>query len=155
MRSSWTSGAVGSVGTQIKKLALAFMSAMKQPLKVLLAEDNLVNQKVALHLLERIGCQADAVSNGLEVLEALRQQRYDVVLMDMYMPEMDGITAAKQICREMHPTIRPRIIAITASTLESDRHDCIQAGMDDYLSKPLRLQELTQVLNQCEPVGYF
>jgi CheY-like chemotaxis protein len=127
---------------------------MNRPLRVLLAEDNPVNQKVALRMLERIGYQADLVEDGLAVLEALRRELYDVVLMDMYMPKMDGIDAARQICREFHPSIRPRIIAITASTDEVDRQRCLEAGMDDYISKPIRMNELAQVLQTCHSVRF-
>ena len=119
---------------------------MTHPLRILLVEDNVVNQKVASKLLERLGYQADIVSNGIEALQALRQNPYDVVLMDMYMPEMDGITTAQRIYEEWHPVIRPRIIAITASTEDEDRAACMAAGMDDYISKPLRLEELKRVL---------
>ncbi len=125
------------------------------PLKILLAEDHLVNQKVALQILQRMGYRADVAGNGLEVLEALRRQSYDVVLMDMQMPEMDGLEAARQIKKlygdgkEMSK--RPRVIAVTANAMESDRNDCIAAGMDDYISKPIRMEQLVAVLQQCQP----
>jgi CheY-like chemotaxis protein len=120
------------------------------PLRVLLAEDNVVNQIIALHLLEHLGYQADLVSNGLEVLTALHHQRYDVVLMDMYMPEMDGTTAAQHICREWRIDRRPRIIAITANTEASDRLECQQAGMDGFLVKPICKKQLAEALDGCQ-----
>jgi signal transduction histidine kinase/CheY-like chemotaxis protein/HPt (histidine-containing phosphotransfer) domain-containing protein len=119
------------------------------PLKILLAEDNIVNQKVALHLLQRIGYQADVVGNGLEVLEAIQHQAYDVVLMDVQMPEMDGLAATRRICQEIPYSVRPRIIAMTANAMQGDREECLNAGMDDYVSKPIRLEELMQALRRC------
>ncbi len=128
------------------------------PLRILLAEDHLVNQKVALQILQRMGYRADVAGNGLEVLEALRRQTYDVILMDMQMPEMDGLEAARQIKklygdREQDMSERPRIIAVTANAMESDRNDCIAAGMDDYISKPIRMEQLVAVLKQCKPIN--
>lgn len=122
--------------------------ATQLPLRILLAEDNIMNQKVALHLLQQIGYQADVVSNGLEVLEALHNQIYDVVLMDVQMPKMDGLTATRQ-CQECYGAARPRIIAMTANAMQGDREECLNAGMDDYVSKPIRLEELTQALRRC------
>ena len=125
------------------------------PLRILLAEDNLVNQKVALHLLQRLGYRADVVANGLEVLEALRRAPYDVVLMDVRMPEMDGLEAARRIVKEKPRARRPRIIAVTAAATRQDQERCAEAGMDDYISKPIRLEELTEALKRCaaSPVG--
>ncbi|HSD58061.1 MAG TPA: PAS domain S-box protein [Methanotrichaceae archaeon] len=118
-----------------------------RPLRILLAEDNAVNQKVALQMLKRLGYNADVAANGLEVLQALERQQYDVVLMDIQMPEMDGIDAAQKI-RERWPK-GPKIIAITAYALEGDRERCIKAGMDDYISKPIQIEELRSVLDIC------
>ena len=112
----------------------------QRPIKVLLAEDNLINQKVALKMLRKIGLEADLAANGQEVLSALEHELYDLVLMDVQMPEMDGIEAAKRI-REKWPKV-PKIIALTAFALEGDREKCIEAGMDDYISKPIQIQEL-------------
>lgn len=123
------------------------------PLRILLAEDNVVNQKVALHLLRSLGYQADVASNGLEVLAALERQSYDVVLMDVQMPRMDGLTATRRICQEWSHATRPRIIAMTANAMQDDREECLKAGMDDYLSKPIRMEELSQALARTGEAG--
>jgi len=122
-------------------------SIRPKPLRILLAEDNDVNQKVALQMLKRIGYHADVAANGLEVLKALEGQPYDVVLMDIQMPEMDGIDAAQRI-RERWP-YGPKIVAMTALALEGDRERLIQAGMDDYISKPIQIEELRVALEAC------
>mgnify|MGYP002777005826 CR=1 FL=1 len=119
------------------------------PLRILLAEDNVVNQKVALHLLSRLGYRADVAGNGLEVLAALARQTYDVILMDVQMPDMDGLEATKQIVQQPD---RPYIIAMTANAMEGDRQLCLEAGMNDYLSKPIRIDALKSVLSKCNPV---
>ncbi|AKG21064.1 histidine kinase [Calothrix sp. 336/3] len=124
------------------------------PLRILLAEDNTVNQKVALLTLERIGYRADVAGNGLEVLQALQRQPYDLILMDVHMPEMDGLTATERICQEFPENQRPRIIAMTANAMQGDREICIKAGMDDYITKPIRVEELQQALSKCEPLNY-
>ena len=117
----------------------------RYPLRILLAEDNGVNQKVALQILYRLGYRADVAANGLEVLTALEQQAYDLVLMDVQMPEMDGLAAARAIAQRWGRD-RPRIVAMTANAMQGDRDLCLQAGMDDYISKPIRLDDLTRVL---------
>ncbi len=122
------------------------------PQRILLAEDNVVNQKVALQILQRLGYRADVAANGYEVLAALDQQPYDLVLMDVQMPEMDGLTAARQIMQRW-PTRRPRLVAVTANAMQGDREQCLQAGMDDYISKPIRLEELIRVLEGGDPVA--
>ncbi len=155
--------------------------AERLPLKILLAEDNVVNQQVALHLLQRMGYRADVVGNGLEVLEAIRRQAYDVVFMDVQMPEMDGLEATRRICQANFqplkglPTIsygvnhlqpapspqakkhlqnltwhKPWIIAMTANAMQGDREMCLEAGMDDYISKPVRIEELVRALMKCQ-----
>jgi PAS domain S-box-containing protein len=144
--------------TRLKPSTDIPLLAKTLPLRILLAEDHLVNQKVALQILQRMGYRADVAGNGLEVLEALRRQSYDVVLMDMQMPEMDGLEAARQIKklygdRQTETSERPRIIAVTANAMESDRNDCIAAGMDDYISKPIRMEQLVAVLKQCQPIN--
>ncbi|CBN55882.1 MULTISPECIES: response regulator [Kamptonema] len=121
-------------------------------LRILLAEDNLVNQKVATHLLERIGYRADIAGNGLEALEALRKQFYDVVLMDVQMPQMDGLEATRRICQEWPEQLRPRIIAMTANAMQGDREKCLAAGMNDYITKPVRREELANALSKCKPI---
>ncbi len=119
------------------------------PLRILLAEDNLVNQQVALQLLKRMGYRADVVGNGLEVLEALSRQPYDLVFMDVQMPEMDGLTATRQICQQWSKHQRPRIIAMTANAMRGDREMCLEAGMDDYISKPIHVEDLVRALSKC------
>lgn len=144
--------------TQLRSTQDIPLLAEKLPLRILLAEDHLVNQKVALQILQRMGYRADVAGNGLEVLEALRRQPYDVILMDMQMPEMDGLEASRQIHKlYAHPRKslseqRPRIIAVTANAMESDRLECIEAGMDDYISKPIRMEQLVAVLRRCQPI---
>ncbi|MGB5967978.1 MAG: DUF3365 domain-containing protein [Spirulinaceae cyanobacterium] len=122
-----------------------------KPLRILLAEDNVVNQKVALLMLGELGYRADLAGNGLEVLEALHRQNYDVILMDVQMPEMDGLTAAEHICLQWNPHSRPYIIAMTANAMQGDRERCLRAGMDNYISKPISLKELTRALNEYKP----
>ncbi len=121
------------------------------PLRILLAEDNAINQKVVLQILKKIGYEADVAANGLEVLQALERQHYDVILMDIQMPEMDGLEAAKKI-HARWPN-GPKIIAITAYALEGDRERCLSAGMDDYISKPVQLEELRSALIKLGPTN--
>ena len=113
-------------------------------LNILLAEDNPVNQKVTLQMLRKIGYEADVAANGIEVLQALEHHLYDVVLMDIQMPELDGIEAAIRIRERWHD--RPKIIAITAYALKGDMDRCLDAGMDDYISKPIQIDELRDKL---------
>jgi CheY-like chemotaxis protein/HPt (histidine-containing phosphotransfer) domain-containing protein len=118
----------------------------RYPLRILLAEDNAINQKVALRLLEKLGYRADVAANGFDVLYALKRQTYDVILMDVQMPEMDGIEATRRIVQQWLPEQRPRIIALTAHALEGNREWLLEEGMDDYLSKPVRIEDLVQAL---------
>jgi GAF domain-containing protein/CheY-like chemotaxis protein/tetratricopeptide (TPR) repeat protein len=119
----------------------------RHPLRILLAEDNAVNQKLALRILERLGYRADIASNGLEAVESIERQTYDVILMDVQMPEMDGLEATRQIIAKW-PQKHPRIIGLTANALEGDREQCLAAGMDDYISKPIRVEELVDALER-------
>jgi signal transduction histidine kinase/DNA-binding response OmpR family regulator len=127
--------------------------AERSPLRILLAEDNAVNQRVALGLLERFGYRADVAWNGREALEALERARYDVVLMDVQMPELDGLDAARQIRARWHEDERPRLVAMTANVLPEDREACFAAGMDDYVAKPIRPEELAEALRRARPLG--
>ena len=127
--------------------------AARSSLRILLAEDNVVNQKVALRLLDRLGYQADVVSNGLEALDALEQQRYDVVLMDVQMPELDGLDASRRICERWPADSRPRIVAMTANAMPEDREACLAAGMDDYVAKPISPDVLAKALSRARPAG--
>ena len=131
----------------------ADLSTQRSPLRILLAEDNIINQKVALHLLKRLGYQADVVVNGLEALNALRTQSYDVILLDVQMPEIDGLTVAQTVCQEWPEATRPWMIAVTANALPSDRLACLDAGMNDYLAKPIQLSQLEQALANCQPLS--
>jgi len=125
--------------------------AERIPLRLLLAEDNTTNQKLALHILARMGYRADVAANGLEVLQSLERQTYDLVLMDMQMPEMDGLAATRFIRKEWPGELGPRIIALTANASSEDRETCLAAGMDDYISKPIRVEELVRALSKCAP----
>ncbi len=116
-------------------------------LRILLAEDNISNQKVTLAILKRLGYQADAVATGKEALRALECAQYDIVLMDIKMPEMDGLEATR-IIRQRWPDEKLKIIAITAYVMEGDREKCIEAGMDDYISKPVQMKDLATILNK-------
>jgi CheY-like chemotaxis protein len=118
------------------------------PLRLLLAEDNAVNQKVALLNLERMGYGADIAGNGLEVLQALERQPYDVILMDVQMPEMDGLDATRHVRSDFPRARQPRIIAMTANASPEDREKCLEAGMDDYVSKPIQVEELETALER-------
>ena len=117
-------------------------------LRVLLAEDNVVNQKVAVRVLERLGFRADVVADGAEAVEAVARARYDVVLMDIQMPVMDGLEAARRIRALPTRGVGPVIVAITASAFAEDRARCLEAGMDDYLSKPVRSEDLARALTR-------
>ncbi len=121
--------------------------AARHPLRILLAEDNVVNQKLALRLLQQMGYRADLASNGIEAVESVQRQIYDVVLMDVQMPELDGLDATRRICALMPAGKRPRIVAMTANAMQGDRDMCIAAGMDDYITKPIRVDQLVDALN--------
>jgi CheY-like chemotaxis protein len=123
--------------------------AARHPLRILLAEDNVVNQKLALRLLQQMGYRADVASNGIEAVECVERQTYDVVLMDVQMPEMDGLEASRRIVAKGPQ--RPRIVAMTANAMAGDREMCITAGMDDYITKPIRVDALVQALMNVTP----
>jgi CheY-like chemotaxis protein len=137
-------GVSEKTGARIDTHAVA--DTKPQQLRILMAEDNLVNQKVALSMLKRLGYRADVANNGLEVLRALQEKPYDVVLMDVQMPELDGLEATRRIRDSGMDT---RIIAMTAHALEGDREECLQAGMNEYISKPIKIEELRKALEVC------
>ena len=120
--------------------------ATRHPLRILLAEDNVVNQKLAMRLLSQMGYRADLAANGIEAIEAIERQTYDVVLMDVQMPEMDGLEASRRITSRWEACKRPKIIAMTANAMQGDREACLAAGMDDYVTKPIRVDALVQAL---------
>ena len=122
--------------------------ATRLPLRILLAEDHAINQRLALQMLKKMGYRADVVANGLEALDAVLRQPYDVVLMDVHMPEMDGLEATRRICQQMQGTPRPLIIAMTANAMQGDREECLEAGMDDYISKPIQVKDLQEALER-------
>ena len=120
-----------------------------ETLSILVAEDNPSNQGVLVDMLKRMGYRSNAVANGKEVLQALEQRDFDLIFMDVKMPDMDGITATKEI-RRRWPENGPKIIAITAYAMESDRAICLESGMDDYIAKPVIKEELVRLLNRIQ-----
>jgi CheY-like chemotaxis protein len=122
-------------------------------LRVIVADDNAVNRKVALSFLKRLGYQADAAANGVELLQRLQGAVYDLVFMDVQMPEMDGLEATRHIRGELPPARQPRIVAMTAAAFPEDRARCLGAGMDDYVSKPVGMEELAGVLRRARPLA--
>jgi signal transduction histidine kinase/CheY-like chemotaxis protein/putative methionine-R-sulfoxide reductase with GAF domain len=127
--------------------------AARHPLRILLAEDNVVNQKLALRLLQQMGYRADLASNGIEAIECCERQPYDVVLMDVQMPEMDGLEASRRIVARWPAGQRPHIVAMTANAMAGDREECFAAGMDDYVTKPIRVDALVAALLDATPRG--
>jgi len=131
-----------------KHQQLDFKLGEKYPLKILLAEDNLVNQMVAVKIFNKLGYRIDVAGNGLEVLDAIESVNYDVIFMDVHMPEMDGLEASREInkiyTKENHPTI----IAMTANAMQGDKEECFTAGMDDYISKPVRVEALQEIIER-------
>jgi CheY-like chemotaxis protein len=125
----------------------------QHPLRLLVAEDNEINQKLVVSILGRLGYQAELANNGLEVLKILNEKPFDAVLMDVQMPEMDGETATIHIRRDFPPDRQPRVIAMTANALPGERERYLAVGMDDYLSKPIRIDELVRVLKESKPLG--
>ncbi len=125
----------------------------RRPLRILLAEDNLVNQRVGLGFLSKYGYRADVAGNGIEVLEACKRQSYDLILMDINMPDMDGLTATKLLRKQLPADQQPHIIAMTANAMYEDRKRCLDAGMNDYISKPIRVSELFKALQRVPHAG--
>ncbi len=125
--------------------------ARKYPLRILLVEDNAVNQRVALRIFERLGYRVDIAGNGLEAIDAVRRQPYDLIFMDIQMPEMDGVAATQRIRQLMIHATQPWIVAMTANALDGDRETYLAAGMDGYISKPVRIDELVSTLTKCCP----
>jgi CheY-like chemotaxis protein len=123
------------------------------PLKLLLAEDNLVNQHVAMAVLKKLGLKADLAANGREAVEALRDKEYDLILMDCQMPEMDGFQATRKIREHEGDSRHVPILAMTANAMQGDRERCLESGMDDYLPKPVTLDSLKNALRQWLPAG--
>jgi len=132
--------------TKAPKPKLDGEMAARHPLRILLAEDNVVNQKLALRILSQMGYRADLAANGVEAVESVVRQAYDVVLMDVQMPEMDGLEASRRINAQAPASKRPRIVAMTANAMEGDREMCLAAGMDDYITKPIRVEQLVEAL---------
>ncbi len=143
---------IDAVGASERGSEFDAQMAARLPLRILLVEDNPVNQKLALHMLERLGYQADLAAHGLEALDVLQRRAYDVVLMDVQMPEMDGLEATRRIRQTVAPEAQPHIIAMTANAMKEDREACLKAGMDDYLSKPIRVAELVTALERRDKV---
>jgi len=127
--------------------------AERLPLRILIAEDNMVNQKLAVQLLTRMGYRPDVAGNGLEAIQALERQPYDVILMDVQMPELDGLEATRRICQRWPRADRPCIIAITADAMQGDREKCLNAGMDDYVTKPVQVAALVVALERARSVA--
>ncbi|MBS1830319.1 MAG: response regulator [Acidobacteria bacterium] len=134
-------------------LALSQAVLCARSVRVLVAEDNLVNQKVAKALLEKLGCQVDVVANGREALDLWSQLPYDAIFMDCQMPEMDGFAATRAIRAREEASRHTPIIAVTANALKGDRQACLDAGMDDYVTKPIRLSELRATIDKYCPEG--
>ena len=122
--------------------------AQQKPWRILLAEDNVVNQKVALGVLRKCGYTADVAANGLEAIDALMRQPYDVILMDVHMPEMDGLTATQRIRHNWPPEKQPTIIALTADAMEQQKEAYLGMGMDDFVTKPIRISALMSALDR-------
>jgi CheY-like chemotaxis protein len=139
---------VSAAPAQMESQSPTATSAGVIPMNVLFAEDNIVSQQVALRMLRKLGIGADVAGNGLEVLQALERRRYDVVFMDVQMPDMDGVEATRRIYERWPAEERPVIIAMTANAIQGDREKYLEAGMDDYVSKPVRMKDIQAVLNR-------
>jgi two-component system, sensor histidine kinase and response regulator len=132
----------------VREIKSRVPEALRERTRILLVEDNLVNQQVALRMIERMGYKAEAVENGREALDTLAHSNYDVVLMDCQMPEMDGYSATREFRRREGASRHTTIIGVTAHALTGDRDDCLKAGMDDYLAKPVTPQDMVEVLDR-------
>ena len=126
--------------------------ASRLPVNILVAEDNRINQMVALGLLHKLGYAADLAANGLEVLEAMKRTPYDIIFMDCQMPELDGYETTRRIRSEQRVHV-PRIIAMTANAMRGEEERCLDAGMDDYMSKPVRIDELRATMERWLPAS--
>ncbi len=124
-------------------------TASQMPMRILVAEDNRVNQRLILLMLQHLGYRADLAKNGREAVTAVRDNDYDVVLMDIDMPEMDGMEATSRVRVELSPCEQPQIVAVTANVCVGHRERCIRAGMNDYVSKPISAKSLLCVLEGC------
>ena len=122
-------------------------------LRILVAEDRALNREVVLRFLKRLGYQADWAANGADLLKSLERGSYDVVLMDIQMPDMDGLEATRRVRSDLPRGRQPRIIAVTAAAFPEDRARCLEAGMDDYISKPIAVTELVEALRRVRPTG--
>ncbi|NEP78159.1 MAG: response regulator [Okeania sp. SIO3B3] len=131
-----------------KQVQINHKLAEHLPLKILLAEDNIINQEFAVAILEKMGYKIDVVNNGIDAIAACKNQNYDIIFMDVQMPEMDGLEATREIIKQLPSETRPKIIAMTANAMEDDRDECLQAGMDDYVSKPIKIQLMQQMLEK-------
>lgn len=139
-----------------KHLPLPALSAPKNndklteqfPLKILIVEDNQLNQKLAVSLLARIGYKAEVVDNGLMAYERAKREAFDIIFMDIQMPELDGIDATRAILQDNTSVKAPRIIALTSNVMQGDRERCLQSGMVDYLTKPVRIHEIQEMLEK-------
>lgn len=127
----------------------SFKDLKFESLKILIAEDNRVNQQVICGLLKKLGCHADVAANGNEVLSQLKHKGYDLIFMDCHMPEKDGFETTRIICQKYNEDQKPRIVALTASTMKQDVEKCYASGMDGFLSKPIKIQSLVEVLSEC------
>jgi CheY-like chemotaxis protein len=144
------SGRDGTSGQETATTSFAASSHLAHipPLRILLAEDNLVNQKVAVRILTRLGFSVTVAANGLEALQAVRREGYDLVFMDIQMPEMDGLEATRCIRLDEGVVQKPYIIAMTAAATQLDREKCLEAGMDDFVAKPVRMEDISQALER-------